>query len=93
MAYISSGDSYVFLTFEEAQILSENLKVNATYEDFFERLDKALKHTQDKYLIAELSSLIDKLKNLTPNEFIILQNDVRSKKVMFMPNYILPRIE
>lgn len=75
------------LSFSEANILVENVNQKTTQGSFIARLDVLLKNTQDERLLAELSSLLSKVKDQTPQEFAKLKQDTLQGLVMFPPDY------
>ena len=71
------------LSFCECNIIIENVTQKTTQESLIARLDLISKHTQDKRLLAELNSLLSKVKELTPQEFAKLRQDTLQGRVMF----------
>lgn len=85
-------DSYISLSFNEANILISTLLM-PNISTFILRLDELLKTTQDPYLKEELDSLFRKIQTLSQDEYELLRKDVHSGKILFPPNYQLPITE
>ena len=77
------------LSFCEANILIENINQKTTQGDFIARLDTLSKNTQDGRLLTELGRLLEKIKDLTPQEFLKLKHDTLAGLVLFPADYIL----
>lgn len=77
------------LSFCEANIVIENLFPQTTQGDLIARLDTLSKNTQDERLLAELRSLIEKIKDLTPQEFSKLKRDKLTNNLLFPADYLL----
>lgn len=77
------------LSFCEANILVENMNQKTNLGSFIARLDALSKNTQDERLLAELESLLSKVKELTPQEFAKLKQDTLQGRVLFPPDYTM----
>lgn len=80
---------YVCLSFEEINVLLENVQVR-NLPDLIVRLDNLIKNTTDTSLQKVLNNVLDKVKELTPNEYKILLSDIEQGTVLFPPFYRLP---
>lgn len=85
-------DSYVCITFEEANILTWNVR-GMDRNSFIHRLDGLIQNTSDKYLLGVLKSLQSKIQNLTETEFKQLCSDAENNKMLYPGSYQLPYIE
>ena len=89
MEIMEHNRAHLYLTFHEANILMENLR-KEDKAGFIARLTNLSKHTTDQILLQELSSLNDKLLELSEAEFAALREDVLRGAVLFPANYPLP---
>ena len=92
MSGFETDNKYVCLTFEESNILIENVRKH-NLPDIIARLDNLIIHTSDHYLQMVLNSLLKKLQSLTPNEYDILVQDIENNSLLFPPNYRLPYVD
>lgn len=90
MDFHKDNTPHLYLTFHEANILIENLRTQDK-AGFIQRLANLSQHTPDPVLRHELTSLNDKILELSEREFATLRQDVLSGKVLFPPNYPLPK--
>lgn len=77
------------LSFDEANIVISSIR-NMTLSEFQARLDTLQRHAEDSTLLASVTSLIDKVSNMTEEEFRRLREDGASGAVLFPANYELP---
>ena len=92
MNILDKARPYVCLSFDEANILIQNFRKN-DLGGIIARLDNLISHTKDPYLQKEAQSLLQKLQDLTPQEYDQLLRDIEAGIVVFPPNYVLPHIE
>jgi len=92
MPLTEKENSYLCLSFEEANILIENYR-KQDLGGLIARLDNLLHHTTDISLVKETSGLLTKLQALTPKEYELLSKDIESGAIIFPPNYVLPHID
>lgn len=76
------------LTFNEANILTVNI-INLGQPDFILKLQELIKSTTDETLKEATVSLLQKIANLTSEEYIQLKQDIKQGKVSYPPNYML----
>ena len=81
--------NYVCLSFEEINVLLENVQLRSL-PDLIVRLDNLIQNTTDASLQKVLNSVLNKIKELTPNEYKILLSDIEQGSVLFPPFYRLP---
>lgn len=89
MGYIEPYEGSMYLSFEEANILFENL-LTPNHRDMIVRLDNLLTYTSDPYLKRALESLLEKIRNLTQDEFTVLFKDKEEHYILFPPYYKFP---
>lgn len=92
MSLIDEVKPYICLSFDEANILIQNFR-KRDFGGIIARLDNLISHTEDVYLQKELQSLLQKLRELTPEEYAKLAYDIEAGVLVFPPNYVLPHIE
>ena len=83
---------YIELSFEEANILIENIQ-NHNLSDLIVRLDNIIENTSDIYLRMILKSVLNKIQTLTPAEYTILKTDIENNAILFPPHYTLPYVD
>ena len=76
------------LTFNEANILTVNI-MNLSHPNFIIKLQELIKSTTDETLREATVSLLQKVANLTSEEYLLLQQDIKQGKVSYPPNYML----
>lgn len=86
---LEEGKNFVCLSFEEINVLLENVQVRSL-PDLIVRLDNLIQNTTDSSLQKVLNSVLNKVKELTPNEYKILLSDIEQGKVLFPPFYRIP---
>lgn len=77
------------LSFAEVNILLENINQKTTHGSFIARLDLLSQNTQDERLQTELLSLIEKVKDLTPQEFAKLMQATLQGDILFPADYVI----
>lgn len=80
------------LSFCEANIVNENINQASTLVTFIAILDALEKNTKDPVLLKELRSLLNKVKDMTPQEFSQMKADAQQRKLVFPPNYTIGHI-
>jgi len=86
---LEEGKNFICLSFEEINVLLENVQVRSL-PDLIVRLDNLIQNTTDSSLQKVLNSVLNKVKELTPNEYKILLSDIEQGKVLFPPFYRIP---
>lgn len=77
------------LSFCEALILIENMNQKSTLTGLLARLSQMSDNTTDTRLLENLTSLLSKLKDLSPAVFAQLKQDTLLGQVLFPPDYTI----
>jgi len=76
------------LTFNEANILMENIKGRDKSELLFQ-LENLYRNSSDEILEKSTLSLLKKIANLSENEYARLTSDALDGRILYPPNYYI----
>lgn len=76
------------LTFNEANILMENIKGRDKAELLF-HLENLYRNSSDEILEKSTLSLLKKIANLSENEYARLTSDALDGRILYPPNYYI----